>query len=190
MPTINRPEIQRAIDSFNNQDYKDKELIIVDDTKLKIGQAGCVNYGIHQAKGDYICLLHDDDELPEGSLSKRVKAFKKGIDFVYGKHIQIRDDKIKEFDLPVTDSLFDKDLICTGSLMWRKDTHLKIGHFDNTLKSYHDLDWKIRLMDLNGVIVDEFVYTYYRHSDSESYRNSINGIWKKEQEIIKERYAK
>jgi glycosyltransferase involved in cell wall biosynthesis len=189
MPTINRPEIQRAIDSFNNQDYKDKELIIVDDTELKLGQAGCVNYGIKKAKGNYICLLHDDDELPEGSLSKRVKIFKKSIDYVYGKHIQYRDGKRKEFDLPVTDTLFNHDLICTGSLMWRKSVHDKIGYFDESLKSYHDLDWKLKLTDLFSLVVNDFVYIYHRHNDSESFKNSKNGIWKKEQKIIEKRYA-
>lgn len=101
-PTYNRFKILLdAIESFKQQDYPDKELIIVNDgstgqdalnmgalkkqyenTNIKVfnrlnrGQAAAQNFGIAASTGELICTLDDDDLLyPNTSLSSRVDIF-------------------------------------------------------------------------------------------------------------------
>lgn len=110
LSTYNRANmIERAIESFIIQDYRNKELIIMDDGstdntinviepflkhdnisyfyKQNGGCASAYNFGIQKATGDLICILHDDDfYFSEKSLSILVNEFKTHdyIDVVYG----------------------------------------------------------------------------------------------------------
>ena len=110
-PTYNRPELLReTIESFLRQDYKDKEMIIVDDKSNDDGYRkiyddydnygknniifqwnecnyGCpmsLNFGIKKSSGEMICIIADDDLL-EGidSLSSRIAGFEPETDVVY-----------------------------------------------------------------------------------------------------------
>ncbi len=111
-PTFNRPDLLReTIESFIMQDYKDKEMIVINDysdsrfdaayekinieyTKTGIVEiwthiehSGCpmsLNTGINYSTGDLICILADDDLL-EGvdSLSSRIAGFDPETEVVY-----------------------------------------------------------------------------------------------------------
>lgn len=104
IPTYKRADkIVRALDSCINQDYKDIEIIIVDDngnnskfkdrTKSLVmpyvekygiryieheenkGGAEARNTGIKEAKGFFISFLDDDDEILPSKISKQVKLY-------------------------------------------------------------------------------------------------------------------
>lgn len=103
IPTYNRfDELFRAIDSANNQSYKNIEIIVIDDNfnnkelrnkieqKIKkynnvmylkpnahLGGANARNYGAKRAKGKYISFLDDDDEYYENKIQKQVELFDK-----------------------------------------------------------------------------------------------------------------
>lgn len=82
IPVFNSSKtIARAIESVLNQEYKDVEIIVVDDSStddtlsilksydnlriFHINHVGCVGayiYGIKKAKGDYIMMLDSDDQ--------------------------------------------------------------------------------------------------------------------------------
>lgn len=94
MPVFNSANtLQRAIESVLNQDYTHLELLIIDnnskdeskqialtctDPRVKVleeqkqGVSAARNVGLSEAKGDLICFLDSDDELPQKSISSRV----------------------------------------------------------------------------------------------------------------------
>jgi len=102
IPTYKRPEILcRALDSVLKQDYKDYEILIIDDNgkgseiqlateellkkkykdkRIKyninekgLGGGGARNEGIKKGSGEYIAFLDDDEDWLEGKLSAQVK---------------------------------------------------------------------------------------------------------------------
>lgn len=102
--TYKRPELLcRAIDSVLMQDYKDIEVIIVDDNGLGsaeqietektirqkysddricyvankegMGGGGARNEGIKVSKGEFIAFLDDDEDWLPGKLTKQIKVF-------------------------------------------------------------------------------------------------------------------
>lgn len=108
MPTYKRGKIIReSIESVLNQEYKNFELIIVNDggddevkstidqfadSRIKYikiphsGLAGALNAGLKEARGEYISYLDDDDIYYHNHLSTLLDAARKnGKDFVYAK---------------------------------------------------------------------------------------------------------
>lgn len=97
----------RAIKSFTNQTYDNKELIIISDGCeiseniykeyykdeinihfIKIPKqpmfSGVVrNIGLEYCTGDYICYLDSDDFFDDDHIENVVRGFEEGIDFVY-----------------------------------------------------------------------------------------------------------
>lgn len=87
IPTYNRPEVvKRAIASALKQTYKNIEVIVVDDGSTEPynltgvryfkpweknrGGSAARNYGLTQAKGEYIVFIDDDNELHAGFVEK------------------------------------------------------------------------------------------------------------------------
>ena len=100
------PYIMASIKSFQMQDYKNKELIIVysksnDQTEFYLDSLGdkniniynyngsiysSLNYGISKANGKIIGILHSDDVFFEMNTLKNISKFflKKKVNIVYG----------------------------------------------------------------------------------------------------------
>lgn len=113
--TYNRPgTLRRAIESVLNQDFKNFELIVVDDgsapetKKLvksfndpriiyarnpkNLGGTKSLNIGLKRARGKYICPLDDDDEwIDRRKLSKQLNFLEKHPDYVaVGTNAEVR----------------------------------------------------------------------------------------------------
>ena len=98
MPTYHREDLlKRAIDSVLVQDFRDFELLVIDDGPSEktaallagigdgrvhylpqprnMGVAAARNRGMREARGEYIAFLDDDDEWLPGKLSAQVRCF-------------------------------------------------------------------------------------------------------------------
>ena len=122
IPTYNRPDhFEEALQSVSNQDPAPYEILVGDDStdrrterlvqgyveegvsichlwnEPSLGLAKNVDKLFEKADGDYIILLHDDDRLVEGALSKMWECFKghTGIVASFGKqHVISADGQI------------------------------------------------------------------------------------------------
>jgi glycosyltransferase involved in cell wall biosynthesis len=108
--------LPQAVASVKAQDYKDYEIIIVDDcstdgsyelaktldvdtvlrTQVNSNMPTVLNLGISQAKGRYILNLDADNMLPPGSLGTLVGLLEsdRGLDITYGKIKFVLDDGV------------------------------------------------------------------------------------------------
>lgn len=105
--TFNRPQfLVNAVDSVLSQDFKDFELIIVNDASsddktediilsykdarinyikndINLGSAKSLNVALKAAKGDYIAVLDDDDAwISKDKLSEQIEFLDKNVDHV------------------------------------------------------------------------------------------------------------
>lgn len=202
MATYNRSQkvngvtmVERAIESFLKNDYKESNLIILNDAstdntkeilshykgheRIKIfnGDANKLppnnwNWLWEKAESDIICQLHDDDELTESSLSLRVEQFKKNksIEVVYGgvitQNIQGEKQHTILADEPNKERILKDEYINFTTLMYKRGLSFK---FDAELRYYFDWLFKIRcLLEYNVGYVKEPVMIYTVHQGQET----------------------
>jgi len=218
MPTVRTQWIDKSIQSFLDQDYKNSELIIVNDgsnldyksilekysndriryyriDKVSIGETN--NFGIKKADGELICTLHDDDIMPNNSISLRVNALKDN-EVIWGRSQQLSlQGEIRGLEPvgpPDKERIWKQDYINWTTIMWRKTIHNKIGYF---APFSHNEDWhfEIRfLMECNCTYIEDVVMYYRIHSGQYSAIGREAGITKKEEsqmwEEMRRRYNK
>jgi len=127
VPTFNRSDyVGNAIESIQNQTYRNIEIIIVDDGstdntadvvkkyaatsgmpikyvyKSNGGLASSRNKGIEHASGDFVAFLDDDDQwLPDAIKSMVDTLVDTGADFVYTPTLEVSIKGKEEVSLPV-----------------------------------------------------------------------------------------
>jgi glycosyltransferase involved in cell wall biosynthesis len=113
IPCFNdRPSISAALESINQQNYEQIEILVIDDCSTEslrlsdisllskhpiklirneqnLGANMAINKGFDAASGEYICILAADDVFPTGSITQRVKLLSSGADLVLGATEQI-----------------------------------------------------------------------------------------------------
>ncbi|WP_051200723.1 glycosyltransferase family 2 protein [Butyrivibrio sp. XPD2002] len=174
IPTYNRAgTIVRAIDSVNNQTYKDVEIIVVDDCsddnteerikacsyenlkyiRLDARSGACIarNTGIDVANGDYVAFLDSDDTWRKGKLEKQLECLKK-----YDADICLC--RIERHDYPIEyekiiplykEGIVGKEILqgqgITDTIMiLAKRQVVNDIKFDNELFMWQDYDWMVR----------------------------------------------
>lgn len=174
IPTYNSEEfLEEAFLSVINQDYNDKEIIVIDggsnDKTLDIirkyekhiaysqtgkdnGQFDAVNKGIEKAKGEIVGLLGADDIYKPGALSIIAKAFKEFPEekLIYGEleRIDMNSRKISNYGAKQTDfkELTTKRcFIPCQSAFFRKSIVTEIGLFELNYKWSSDWEFWIRV---------------------------------------------
>jgi glycosyltransferase involved in cell wall biosynthesis len=192
--------LNEAINSYKEQTYMDKELIIVndgstddslgilkshecDDIKLfnkeNGGQPSAQNHGIKNCNGDLITLLDDDDMFfDKYSLEKRMEQFSDDIDVLITSYVEQYGSKYNISELE-TDNEKLKQLLwgkfgafALQGVTWRKGVHEKIGYFDEALTSVEDCDMKIRL--INECTFKAVNIPTYRHRYHPAMRSDIH----------------
>lgn len=203
LTTFNRAHLlSRAIQSAIDQDFKNWELIIADDGSTdnteKVGRewekkdhrikylraphfgriAKISNFGLKQAKGEYIAILDDDDMWAMiDKLSKQVKFLDENKSYVGcgGGYIIInkfekeksRLLKPEEHEAIVENALLANPMVNTTT-MFRKSTADKVGLYDETLPEFADWDFWLK-MGLEGKLYNfPLHFAYYQMWDTGS----------------------
>ena len=175
IPTFNRAcVLERAIDSVLNQDFKNLEVIVVDDgstdntreilnkygkkiSVLEISNSGVSfarNVGIKAAKGNYIAFLDSDDYWKKKKLGQQIKALFENQDYrvIYTNEIWIRNGtRINQSKVHCKygGAIYLKCLplciISPSSVLMQREIFDEIGLFDETLPACEDYDLWIRI---------------------------------------------
>ena len=215
-PTYNRQEfLKQAIDSFLAQDYKDKEMIVVNDGgsvptvpdgiklfNLEHGnQSIAQNYGIKKSQGELICTLDDDDLFYDStSLSQRADYLKRNQDveviWTNGIDIHVDGKPSTEHELSDGNNIWTNDNILINSMMWKKSIRNQIGgyFFDRDLTSNEDWDFKIRCIeDCACMAIDILTVKHRVHGEMRSTLHRGTGELSKNSAMLmgklKKRYA-
>jgi len=184
-----RRYVEDCIKSFLNQDFRDSEIIIVDDcsvdspldvigkylgervkyTKLpeKANYSVAKNVGIKNSTSEILVMLDADDMLTKNGISIRYDKLMEGYDFVHGPCIVL--NKGKQYRAPVWKRYLQNKSyrnVHAQTVMLRKDIHRKIGLYDEELWSSSDYEMWGRIFTHGFKIgyVEEDVSFYRMHS--------------------------
>lgn len=212
LPTYNRPHmLPRAIESFINQDYKNSELIILNDggtdetqnvinhyakldERIKVIRyeqnvlpPKCFNEILEFATGDLVCHLHDDDEMLPNGISLRVEAFKKdpSLQVLYAGWLT---NGVKHFYQTDKDQIVQREAINYPTLMWKR-TEVD-GRMDTDLRYYHDWLWKIEAFQKYKVgFITEPVIDYKIHLGQASVECRTLGKNGEEEQLMRKKLS-
>lgn len=202
IPTFNRSiYLLKAIESVANQTYQNIEILVVDDGstfnyaesicnkfencvyyyKINGGLSSARNFGISQAKGEFIAFLDDDDFWYEQKISKQMEVFKTNpnVDLIHSKVAIVNEEGevTGEFSGASLDKLGKR----SGYVFWnalgiwvvksptpliRKKVFQPDLLFDETIKVGEDIDFYQRLFYRHKVIYIDEPLAYYREYDN------------------------
>ena len=167
----------KAIESVRGQYYQNWELCIVDDAstkkhikrilrkyanqdqRIKVGYlkenqgiSGASNAALSLAKGEFIGLLDNDDELSPDALYEVVKLLNqhKNADMIYSDedHIDMRGQRVKPYFKPDWSlDMFLSNMYTCHLGVYRKSLIDKIGGFRNGYDGAQDYDLVLRLTE-------------------------------------------
>lgn len=194
IPTYGGGEyLKRCVESVLAQTYSNIEVIVVDDNGLgtpiqlltqkvmqefkddtrvkyvchEINKNGSVarNTGFRNSKGEYICLLDDDDEYYPEKVERQVNDLDTNLNcgltycqremYVNGKRTTVK-HAIKS-DNYLFDLLTHKVGISSGTLMVRRSVWEEVGGFDESLRRHQDYEFTARVASVCNIFPDDFL---------------------------------
>jgi glycosyltransferase involved in cell wall biosynthesis len=188
--------VESAVDSASNQDYRNIEVIVVDDgsdTKTKTilkrlepritklitqenrGPSAARNAGINRASGEYI-LVHDSDDYFESSFCNRaIEVLQKNANVkavtCYARWFQ-SDEKFRIFKPSggdIKDFLIQNATLSNS--MFRKTDWERVGGYDEKMRhGFEDWEFFIRLHANDGKthVIPDILFHYRMRKDSVS----------------------
>lgn len=145
---------ERCIKSLEKTTYKDKEIILIDNTFNNIGLAAAQNLGATRAKGEYLFFLNNDTLVKEDIFERLLESDAdivgcKMYDYC-GQRELASGISVDKFGCPAGDTgaIFYPD----GAIFMKKKTFWDIGGFDEKLFLYgedRDLCWRAWLAGYN-----------------------------------------
>lgn len=134
---------------------KKDERIIYIKNENNLGIQKTLNKGIKEAKGEYIARIDDDDEwIDKDKLKKQVEFLDINQDYVLvGTGVIVVNesgDELFRYLLPETDQeirskILAKNCFVHSSIMFRKDTALSLGGYDESSDTKHIEDYNLWL---------------------------------------------
>ena len=190
MPAYNMEAyLAQSVESVLASDYKNIELLIIDDgstdstlaiaqqyeakdsrvkalTKSNGGQGRARNYGVECATGKYLLLVDSDDLIGRSYISKAVAVMEQSDNVkVVTCRGEFFDGRIGAWKLKsYTPSTLARKNVFTISSMMRRDDYIRVGGFDANMHNYCE-DWAfwIALLKDGGEVVKlDSVEFYYR----------------------------
>ena len=208
LPTYNQERyISDAIDSVLHQTYQDFEIIVVNDASSdgtvtcvqaysdsriflyslpqNQGESAATNFGIQQAQGEWIAILHSDDIFAANKLEKQIDYIEQNPDIgAVLTQVQV----INETKQPLSSEnhplqrifaqpnrsrfqwlnhFFRKDnCLCQTSAMIRRQYYDEIGLYDLRFRQIPDFDFWVRFCLKYDIHILSEPLTYYRVHDS------------------------
>ncbi len=189
--------LSEALKSVYNQSFKNWECTIVNDgstdnteetasvwlqkderfkyvSKPNGGLSSARNIGIELSNSKYILPFDADDKLHPSYLEKAIPILENDDDIeVLTSKIQFFGVKDNVYQLPdyTFETLLLKNCFIACSIFKRK-SYLKVGGYDENLKSFEDWDFWISVLKGGGkaYVIDEVLY-YYRKHEANSLSN-------------------
>ena len=126
--------------------FSDPRIRVVDNHKRTAVPAR--NFGVAEARGQFIAFLDDDDFfIDPHHLAKAAHAFDQHTDFYFANgEMRFADGSVKLFDRAASPASLEKDnTILISAVSYRRSLHDKLGVFDEALPYYWDWDWYLRV---------------------------------------------
>lgn len=189
--------LPEALNSVYNQTFTNWECIIVNDgstddtkevasiwlqkderfkyvSKLNGGLSSARNAGIEISKSKYILPFDADDKLHPTYLEKAIPIIENNDTIeVFTSKVQFFGVKNNVYQLPkyAFETLLLKNCFIACSI-FKKASYLKVGGYDENLKSFEDWDFWISILKNGGnaYVIDEVLY-YYRKHEANSLSN-------------------
>lgn len=184
--------VKECIESFINQDFKDSEMIIVNDCStdnsdsvvrkfssdrikyisldINKGYSHAKNVAIKNSCGKYLVHLDADDIFTNNGISLRYNKIEENYDFVHGLAFELKDGKTiktdrwkKWYELKDTNLAY-KSVHAQG-IIYKRDIHKEIGLFDENMRCKADREFTARVFN-NGYkigFVQKEVSIYRKH---------------------------
>ncbi len=207
IPLYNKEKaIKSTVLSVLNQKHKDFELLIVDDgstdnslgivsqiddprikilSKVNGGVSDARNFGVKNAKFDYIFLLDADDLITKDCLLRfSGLASKYADESVFTSNLKVtfagksdlifcRGNSEKIVNEPLKALWERKVYPRTGSMLIKKECFEQIGYFNTNITSGEDLEFTLRMLNKYKVVYTPRVLFYYQADYAELSVNSI-----------------
>lgn len=219
IPSLNQGIfIEKTLISIINQDYPNKEIIIIDggskdntidiikkyekyiyywESKPDKGQADAINKGIKISTGDFVCWQNSDDIFLPNAFFSFAKAISENPQYdVYYSNIIVIDenDKIKDafkvFKFGLFFNLYDDIVVHNQSAFFRREKIFEVGCLDETMKFCFDLDLVSKLIISGAKFfpINQYLGAFRLHEQSKT--SKILNIWREEKKKVVERYSK
>lgn len=203
LPTCNRATlVPRAIDSVLRQDHRALELLVVDDASTdatpevlariaaadsrvrvfrqpsRSGAPAARNVALHEASGNYVTGLDDDDEFLPGRLTALLRAFDERYAFVCsGAYLDsgtwIRPARTSSAVITLDDELYGDQ---AGTQVLTLTSRVReAGLFDESMPAWQDYDLWTRLIERYGPALRIAEPTYLQHVEADTERITARG---------------
>jgi glycosyltransferase involved in cell wall biosynthesis len=188
-----RAYLKEATFSVLNQDYQDKEIVIIDDGstdnsftevrglpvryvwKQNGGISSARNMGIGVSKGDFLAFLDVDDLWKKGKLARQMQEMEDGkFDISYTDEIWMRNDKHlnqgqrhRKYSGFIFEQCLPLCIISPSSVVIKRRIFDEVGVFDETMPVCEDYDMWLRISSRYPVLYIDKPYIVKRggHKD-------------------------
>ena len=198
IPVYNRPDLlKRALCSVSKQTTQADEVLVVDDgsssspdlsdfhenpevhclrREKNLGVSAARNWGIKQARGEWIALLDSDDEWEPKKLERQFQYIDQNPELLavhtLEKWIRLGNEVIPPAYLDKSNNrLWERSLknclICPSSVLLHRSVFESVGWFDESLPVCEDYDFWLRLLLDHpiGLTEEKLVRKHGGHSD-------------------------